>query len=246
MKEIKINDDVVMMVDDEDYDYLMLYDIYLNQHGYPYCKPKPKYKKMGLFSSKLAHSVLLDKGVKGRKIVIDHIDGNKLNNQKSNLRVCTHTDNMRNRKPQCIYANKEVASKYKGVYWFKEQEIWRVQVYVNGKRKPYGLFTNEIAASNCYNYYAKESFGEFALLNDCPYMPKEEWQQYMRGTKRSSKYIGVCYSKNDKKWIAQICHNYHRTRIGSFDTEIEAVIAYNQKAIELKGDKAKLNKFENL
>jgi hypothetical protein len=57
----------------------------------------------------------------------------------------------------------------------------------------------------------------------------------------SSIYKGVHWSKQANKWIAEIYFNYIKFPLGSFDNEIEAAIAYNNKAIELFGEFAKLN-----
>ncbi|MGG1659489.1 HNH endonuclease signature motif containing protein [Brevibacillus sp. NRS-1366] len=114
-KEINTIDGYVVEVDNEDFDYINLYDLHVNRNGYVMCKPKKIYKKMGLFTSLSLHKVLMNPEKLGRNIVVDHIDGNKLNNKKENLRVCTHQENMMNRKPHITYANKELTSEYKGV-----------------------------------------------------------------------------------------------------------------------------------
>lgn len=235
MKIIKAKCESNIFVDDEDYDYLMLYDFEINEHGYPIGKPKPKYKKMGLFSGKAIHSILIDKGVKGRSVVIDHKDGNKLNNQKDNLRICSHADNMRNRKH-----NSNSKEKYKGLTWLQRIKKWQVQIQVGENHIHIGTFSNEIAGANAYNYWAKHYFGEFALLNDVPFMEKEEWSKY--ASKGTSKYRGVF--KNGDKWTAQIWENKNKKniRIGDFDKEEDAAKAWNEKAIELRGNKAKLNR----
>ena len=61
----------------------------------------------------------------------------------------------------------------------------------------------------------------------------------------SSKYIGVSYSKYASKWSSLITFEKKRYNIGNFSTEKEAAEAYNKKAIELYGDKAKINVFED-
>lgn len=244
MKEIILNCGSKIKVDDEDYDFLThVYDFYINEYGYVMCKLKEKYKrkKMGFYTGISLHKLLMLPEKTGRSINVDHRDGDKLNNQKSNLRVCRHSENMKNRKSNRTYAKKKPKSKYKGVYWNKKMNMWRAQIKSDDLRFSIGCFTDEIAAANAYNYYCKKFHGEFAQLNDVPYMPKEEWEKYKAGNNQSSKYRGVSYSNNEKKWIAQICHNYKREVIGRFDTEIEAAEAYNKRALELKGDKAKLN-----
>lgn len=245
MKIIYIQDEQIL-VDDEDYDFITLcYDLEINKHGYVHCKIKDKYKrkKMGLYNNISLHKLLIHPEKTGRSINVDHRDGNKLNNQKSNLRICTHQENMRNRKVHKKNSNN--ASQYKGVIWREHNQKW--QAYINdGKSdlvKFLGCFTNEIAAANCYNYYAKKIHKEFAKLNDCPYMPKEEWIKYSSEKNKTSKYRGVSFING--KYLAQIWDGNIKKniKIGEFDEEIEAAKAYNKKAIELKGNKARLNEF---
>jgi len=93
-------------------------------------------------------------------MVVDHIDGNGLNNRKSNLRLCTASQNARNRRP-----NRVSSSKYKGVSLHKRDKKWDVQIICNGKRTRIGRFDNEIEAALAYDRKAEELFGEFAYLN---------------------------------------------------------------------------------
>jgi len=63
-------------------------------------------------------------------------------------------------------------------------------------------------------------------------------------TNKSSQYVGVSYSAaqwNSKKWNARIYKDSVLHRLGYFETEIEAAIAYDKKALELFGENAKLN-----
>jgi len=89
----------------------------------------------------------------------DHINGNKLDNRLSNLRVVTHQQNMHNRKPQ------GGGSRYKGVYWDKSAGKWRAQIWHNGKRIHLGLFIDEIEAAKAYDVAARRLFGEYARCN---------------------------------------------------------------------------------
>lgn len=58
---------------------------------------------------------------------------------------------------------------------------------------------------------------------------------------QSSRYRGVFWVKAERKFRAQVIHKKKLYHIGTFNSEIEAARAYNKKAKELKGDKAKLN-----
>jgi hypothetical protein len=60
-------------------------------------------------------------------------------------------------------------------------------------------------------------------------------------TKSSSKYVGVCWNKNENKWMVPIKKNQRSYNLWLFKSEDDSAIAYNKKAIELYGENAKLN-----
>jgi len=85
---------------------------------------------------------------------IDHIDRNKQNNNVSNLRCVSRSENMRNR-------NKfgGCSSNYKGVSFENRKCKWRAQVRTNGKKKHLGYFETEEEASKKYlDWNAKNGF----------------------------------------------------------------------------------------
>jgi hypothetical protein len=91
---------------------------------------------------------------------IDHRDGNGLNNTKSNLRFCTHSQNK---------ANTHVASgvsRYKGVTWDKSRGVWQAWISVGDRTKWLGRFATEAEAASAYNTAAVHHYGEFAHLNE--------------------------------------------------------------------------------
>ena len=94
------------------------------------------------------------------KSFIDHINHNGLDNRRCNLRVATHSENMRNRKPQL-----GTSSKFKGVCWMKKVNKWQVSIRYNKVKLHLGLYSNEIKAAKAYDGVAKELHGEFARLN---------------------------------------------------------------------------------
>lgn len=91
---------------------------------------------------------------------IDHIDGNRLNNQKSNLRIVTRTQNQMNRKLQ-----KNNKSGYKGVSWCSKSKKWLSQIRINTHTKFLGYFVNKNKAAVVYNEAAMKYFGEFCNIN---------------------------------------------------------------------------------
>ena len=96
----------------------------------------------------------------GDKSVIDHIDGNKLNNCKSNLRLCSIGENMCNRKK---LGGDSKASKFKGVT--KSGNKWRATCRKDKQIHHLGSFATEKEAAEAYNNKVKELHQGFALLN---------------------------------------------------------------------------------
>lgn len=88
---------------------------------------------------------------------IDHIDRDKLNNLRSNLRVCTDQQNRWNSPPH-------KGQKYKGVR--SRYGKWRYRISKDRKRYESGSFDTPEEAALAYNVKAKELFGEFAYLNN--------------------------------------------------------------------------------
>lgn len=92
---------------------------------------------------------------------VDHVDGNGLNNQRSNLRTATRQENARNRGP-----DRTNTSGYKGVHWCKTKRGWVVSIDTGSKRISIGLFASKEMAAWAYNHAAKLHFGAFAYLNE--------------------------------------------------------------------------------
>lgn len=92
---------------------------------------------------------------------VDHKDGNQLNNQRFNLRLCTLSENQHNQRN----FHQNTSSRYKGVHWNRARGKWHVQIGVNGKRLYLGLFSSEEAAALAYNEAAIKYHREFASLN---------------------------------------------------------------------------------
>ena len=91
---------------------------------------------------------------------VDHINHNKLDNRKENLRISTSAQNNHNR-PKSPTAS----SKYYGVCWNKRCKSWETFVHFNNKKYNCGYYSNEIHAAEAYNAKATELYGNFAKLN---------------------------------------------------------------------------------
>jgi hypothetical protein len=157
MKEIKLTQGKVALVDDEDYEYLNQFKWFTNNiNGYFYAGRQitvSKNKQTIIYM----HRIIM-KPEKGT--VIDHLDGNTLNNQKNNLRICTHAENMRNSK-----INKNNKSGYKGVVYQINSNNYKAQIKFNNKTINIGSYIDPIDAARAYNAAALKYHGEFANLN---------------------------------------------------------------------------------
>lgn len=90
------------------------------------------------------------------KEMLDHVDGNKLNNALSNLREATRSQNMRN-----VRLMKTNTSGFKGVSWSNAAKKWQVRCKVLGKDNYLGLFESAEEASQAYETFASKHHGEF-------------------------------------------------------------------------------------
>lgn len=96
----------------------------------------------------------------GRKTQIDHIDTDKLNNRKNNLRFCITAENSRN-----CRISKNNTSGYKGVSWSSERKKWTADIMHNYKHIYLGEFSDKIEAAKAYNEAALKYHKEYARLN---------------------------------------------------------------------------------
>lgn len=126
----------------------------VNSAGYVYTRFK---NSEGVWVSLVLHRFLMGLE-KGDPLHCDHRNRNKLDNRDENLRVCTHGENMLNRKSQ-----RGSQSKYKGVS-LKGNKFQAV-IRHKGQNKYLGLFGKEEDAALAYNNAAKELHGDFAFLN---------------------------------------------------------------------------------
>jgi hypothetical protein len=94
--------------------------------------------------------------------LVDHRNGDGLDNRRENLRPATQSQNSANR----AVSN---PSGYKGVNWYKRTGIWRATVQSAGKSKHLGYFRTPEEAARAYDAAAFEVWGEYAVLN----FPKE-------------------------------------------------------------------------
>jgi hypothetical protein len=108
-----------------------------------------------IYGSKLLHRVILEAP---EGMCVDHINGDTLDNRRSNLRLATHKQNMQNRKKH------NCKNPYKGVYE-KRSGRYTAMIFDNSKLKYLGVFDSAEEAAKVYDARASIIFGEFARLN---------------------------------------------------------------------------------
>ena len=149
MKEIHLSQGIVTKVDDDDFERLSSrkwHAILFRKEG--------KYRVQGS-DGKLIHRVIMDTPA---NMVVDHINGDTLDNRKQNLRNCTNQQNIMNRN-----GNRRASGLPKGVTILKGKYVANIRV--NKKRIYLGRYVELKDASNAYNDAATKYFGEFAKLN---------------------------------------------------------------------------------
>ncbi len=94
--------------------------------------------------------------------MIDHINGNGLDNRRCNLRESSYKENCKNKKKR----NSTTSSKYKGISWITRNKRWMAGIMVNYKKIHLGYWKDELAAATAYNIAARKYHGASAFLND--------------------------------------------------------------------------------
>lgn len=153
MLKIKLSNSNEYCLIDDDLTHLLCVDWRITPDGYV----RGSYNKTRWFIHRLIMNAPSD-------MVVDHIDGNPLNNIRNNLRICTRRQNSLNSKCK---KNKKY-SNYKGVTYCateNRKKKWMAAMEINNKRITIGRFETEKEAAEAYNKKALEMFGEYAKLN---------------------------------------------------------------------------------
>lgn len=159
MKQIKLHNGESAIVDDEDYDRLSVWNWTGSERPwgtYAYRHGRREYASRGKVERRTGfymHRVIM--GAKSGQIV-DHINGNTLDNRRANLRFVTAKQNTLNRK-----MDRDNKSGYRGVGWHIRGHKWRSRV----AGYHLGLFDDPVEAAKAYDAKALEMFGDFAKLN---------------------------------------------------------------------------------
>jgi hypothetical protein len=235
-------------VDDADFDWLNQWRWYAHyMHGSWYAARASQSDEKGKQRYISMHRLILGtpKGME-----TDHIDHDGLNNQRSNIRVCTVAENARNRKLQTREGKS--CSKYKGVSKRMGGSKWEACIKVGGKSTFIGHFDSDIDAAKAYDEFAIKQHGDYAKLNfpietnrgDIP------WNKVIK----TSRFLGVGWHRAAAKWQSRIRINYEEIWLGLFVSdpkadaaipydagEIEAALVRDAAAIGYHGESTKLN-----
>ena len=141
------------VVDREDYEYLSQWKWYCSTRGYARRAEYPNGKQRFIHLHRIV-------AFTPEEMEVDHINGDTLDNRKSNLRNCFHYQNSYNKK-----LSKKNTSGYKGVSWYPKYQKWVAQIAYKRKGYTLGYFERKEEAALAYNIAAKKYFGEFARIN---------------------------------------------------------------------------------
>lgn len=153
---IKIGDYKVL-VDELDYIKISHYKWSICNHGYA-TTHLPRTKDGKPRKHLLMHRLIMDAVAREE---IDHINGDKLDNRKSNLRRCTRSENKAN-----VGLKSTNQTGVKGVNFDRFTGRWLARITVRGKQYNLGRYNNIEDAAKAYNKAAINHFGSFARLNN--------------------------------------------------------------------------------
>jgi len=154
--EIPLTKGFVALVDPVDSDLAVL-NWHANPKGYAEKYDPVSRGKMHL------HRIMLSRKIGGALLpdeLVDHINGNRCDNRRSNLRIATAAQNLRN-----VKRHADNQSGYKGVTWNTRQEMWLARICVDYKSIHLGYFHDPLDAALAYDEAARRYFDTFARCN---------------------------------------------------------------------------------
>lgn len=169
--------------------------------GYKYFIATNKQKRKTIKVHQAVAMAFLNHKPCGCKLVVNHKDFNKTNNEVANLEIVTTRENS-NRK------HLKSSSKYVGVRFCKKSNKWNSRIIFNKKRISLGFFNTEIEANQYY-------------INALKSIKKNE-NIIVKRKKVTSIYNNIFFDKTRNKWVAKAFINNKVKNLGRFNTELEA------------------------
>ena len=151
-RDIVLTKGRVARVDDEDWEWLSQWRWHYN-NGYAMRNVGPHSDRRRI----LMHRLILNTP---EGVDTDHIDRDRLNNTRANLRICTDSQNIANRP-----ASRNNKSGYKGVWYDARRKKWQATIERNRRKYHLGAHATPEEAARAYDTAAREFWGEFAWVN---------------------------------------------------------------------------------
>lgn len=160
MKKIPLSRGMFAIVDDDDFDSLSKHKWCAHRGGGTWYATRNIVTGSRTTRDRKWKMIMMHREILGELCVnrtVDHVNGDGLDNRRSNIRVASRAENMRNIKPR------KHSSVYKGVGIHNGR--WRSRIMIDGKTVYVGIFDSEIDAAKAYNQAAIKHYGQFARLN---------------------------------------------------------------------------------
>jgi hypothetical protein len=154
IREIPLSQGMFALVDSEDAEAVLQHKWYAHRDRRTFYVVRMVRRANGTQAKVRLHAFLTGWSL------VDHINGNGLDNRRVNLRAATRSQNAANRGP-----TRDNTSGFKGVTWNKQARKWRAKVKADGMWRHLGYHVTAEAAARAYDAAARELFGEFARLN---------------------------------------------------------------------------------
>lgn len=159
-----LEEGIFMQVDDIDADLTTVCWSYNPATGYAQGQwPRGSMNRPRHAARVVLERILDRRLTKGERV--DHINHDKLDNRRENLRLATHQQNKWNVPKQKHRDGRQPTSQYKGVSLYKSNGKWTASIKAGERNIRLGYFLTEEEAARAYDAAAREHFGEFAYLN---------------------------------------------------------------------------------
>ena len=160
MKKIKLTQGKFAIINNEDFDRVSQFNWQYDGGENGYAK---RSIRIGLRKENRKWKEYLHRYITGcpQEFCVDHINGDKLDCRRNNLRICNMSQNLGNSN-----INKLNTSGFKGVTWLNKNKKWMAQINFKNKHFYLGSFTNRLEAGKTYNVAATRFFGNYSKLNN--------------------------------------------------------------------------------